>query len=89
MEIKKVSIIGLGALGILYANHFSKHMPKADLRILAVEGRMKKYQQESVYCNGERCDFNYISPEQTSDPADLIIFTVKYNGLHKAIQNLY
>ncbi len=35
MEIKKVSIIGLGALGILFGHHLSKKMPKEDLRIIA------------------------------------------------------
>ena len=35
MTIKKVSIIGLGALGILFGHHLSKKMPKEDLRIIA------------------------------------------------------
>ncbi|MFT5874505.1 MAG: 2-dehydropantoate 2-reductase [Clostridium sp.] len=34
MEIKTVSIIGLGALGILFGNHLSKRIPKGNLKIL-------------------------------------------------------
>ncbi|MRH45063.1 2-dehydropantoate 2-reductase [Aquibacillus halophilus] len=86
MEIKNVSIIGLGALGILYGNHLAKQMPKENIRIIADEERIKRYQRESVYCNDERCDFEYMTPEQLCEPADLIIFTVKYSGLRKAIE---
>lgn len=40
MEIKTVSIVGLGALGVLFGNHLSKHMPKENLRIVADGGRI-------------------------------------------------
>jgi 2-dehydropantoate 2-reductase len=86
MEIKKVSIIGLGALGILFGHHLSKNMPKEDLRIIADRERILKYKINNLYCNGEYCDFNYISPDELCEPADLIIFTVKYNDLNNAIQ---
>ena len=85
MQIKTVSIIGLGALGILFGNHLSKQMPAGDLRILADRERIARYEQEGIYCNGERCNFNFTAPEETGSPADLIIFAVKYNGLHDAI----
>ena len=84
--IKKVTIIGLGALGILFGNHLAKRMPKEDLRIIADEKRIQKYKNEHVYCNGEKCDFHYVTPDETCEPADLLIFTVKYEGLHEAIQ---
>jgi 2-dehydropantoate 2-reductase len=86
MEIKKVSLIGLGAMGILYANHLSKKMPKEDLRIIADEDRIRRYEQDHVYCNGERCHFNYMTPEEVCEPADLLIFAVKYDGLKDAMQ---
>jgi 2-dehydropantoate 2-reductase len=86
MEIKKVSIIGLGALGILFGNHFAKKMPKENVRIIADRERIKKYRREDVYCNGEPCAFNYVTPEEPCEPADLLIFSVKYEGLHDAIQ---
>lgn len=86
MEIKKVSIIGLGALGILFGHHLTKRMPQGDLRIIADQERIRRYQSDSVYCNGERCEFNYLKPEDMGEPADLLIFAVKYNGLNEAIQ---
>lgn len=86
MEIQKVSLIGLGALGILFGHHLSKRMPKGDLRIIADKERIRRYQKDSVYCNGERCEFNYLSPEDQGEAADLLIFAVKYHGLKEAIQ---
>lgn len=86
MEIKTVSIIGLGALGILFGNHLSKRMQKADLRIIADDDRIMKYESNHVYCNGEACEFNYMTSEQVCEPADLVIFTVKYDGLNDAIK---
>jgi len=86
VQIKKVSIIGLGALGILYGNHFSKRIPKEDLRIIADQERIDRYKRDQVFCNRERCDFDYVTPEEHCEPADLLIFTVKYDGLKSAIE---
>jgi 2-dehydropantoate 2-reductase len=89
MEIKKVSIIGLGALGILFGNYLVKRLQKEDIRIIADRDRIEKYKKEHVYCNGEPCDFHYVSSEEPCEPADLLIFTVKYEGLHDALQAVH
>ncbi|MDQ0273452.1 ketopantoate reductase family protein [Cytobacillus purgationiresistens] len=86
MKIQTVSIIGLGALGVLFGYHLSKKMPNGTLKIIADEDRIKKYKREGVYCNGELCDFDYATPDQLSHPADLILIAVKYNSLPEAIQ---
>lgn len=87
MNIQRVSIIGLGALGIMYAHHLSKKLPKEQVRIIADEQRIQKYKTEGVYCNGERCEFHYVTPEEQVEPADLLIFTVKFHGLEEAIRS--
>ena len=86
MTIKTVSIIGLGALGVLFGHHLSKKMPIEDLRIIADKDRIDRYKEDNVYCNGERCQFHYVSPEEVGEPADLLIFAVKFNGLKDALQ---
>jgi 2-dehydropantoate 2-reductase len=85
-EIQTVAIVGLGALGILYGNQLAKGMPKETLRVIADERRIKRYQTEKIYCNKEECDFNYVTPNQKCEAADLVIFTVKYQGLRDAIE---
>ncbi|ULT57913.1 ketopantoate reductase family protein [Neobacillus drentensis] len=86
MVIKKVSIIGLGALGILFGNQLAKKLPRTDLRIIADQDRIQRYKEDGVFCNGERCDFNYVMPQEVCEPADLLIIAVKFNGLDDAIQ---
>lgn len=85
-EIKKVAIIGLGALGILVGHRFSKKMAQDDLRIVADEARIKRYREEGVFCSGEPCDFNYVLPEEKTGPSDLIVFAVKFGALEEAIK---
>lgn len=84
-QIKTVSIIGLGNLGIAYGHHLSKKIPKEDLRIIADRDRIQRYEREGIYCNGERCDFQYVTPEEEIGPADLVLFTVKFPNLPEAI----
>ncbi len=87
-RIETVSIIGLGALGILFGHHLSKKMPIKSLRIIADEKRIKKYISEPVYCNNEKCSFNFVLPQAEGDPADLAIFAVKFGGLNDAIRDM-
>ncbi len=86
MEIKTVAIIGLGALGVMFGHHLTKYMPTESIRIIADKKRIEKYKQEHVYSNDERCQFHYVTPEEIVEPADLILFTVKYDGLNDAIK---
>jgi 2-dehydropantoate 2-reductase len=85
MEIKKVSLIGLGALGVLFAHQLSKHMGREDLRIIADAERIRRYRRDGVFCNGERCDFNYAAPEEPCVPADLLMIAVKWGDLDDAV----
>ncbi len=86
-EINKVSLIGLGALGILFGNQINQKI-KADLTIIADDKRISRYRESGVYANGEACDFNYKKPCEGDHTADLIIFTVKMTGLKAAISDV-
>lgn len=88
MTIRTVSIIGLGALGTMLAKYFSDKLPKDKVRIIANQSRIQKYQEKGIYCNGERYDFNYVLPEGEQEPADLLIFCVKFNQLQQAIEDV-
>lgn len=88
MSIKSVSIIGLGALGILYADHFTKRLPKEDVQIIADQQRIHRYEKEGIYCNGELCHFNYVTPEAITKTSDLIIIATKFDGLEDAIRTI-
>lgn len=87
MEIKNVSIVGLGALGTMYGKYFSDRLLKNQVRIIANQSRIEKYKKNGTFCNGQRCDFNYVLPENKQGPADLLIFSVKFNQLQQAVED--
>ncbi|MDR1766697.1 MAG: hypothetical protein LBR77_11640, partial [Lachnospiraceae bacterium] len=61
--MKKVFLIGLGALGTMYAQALQKALPAGDFRVVADAGRIRRYRGEGIYANGERLDFAYVTPE--------------------------
>lgn len=87
MKLETVAIIGLGALGILYGNHFTKALGKDHVRIIVNKERMARYQAKGISFNGESCDFQYVDEADASlKPADLVIFAVKGTQLDEAIE---
>lgn len=86
MEIKTVSIVGLGALGVLFGNRISENMQKGGLRIVADGARIDRYRRDGVFCNGKRCDFHYVTPDEDCGPADLLIISVKFGDLDGALE---
>ena len=87
-QIKRVAVIGLGALGTLFGNILLKRMGKGNLRVIAGHDRIERYSREKVYSNGEACDFQYVAPEEKTAPADLILVAVKYLQLEEAIRDI-
>lgn len=86
MKIKKVSIIGLGALGILFGHPIAQKIG-SDFSVIADQKRIAKYRAQGIFFNGEACEFQYQTPAD-HDRADLIIFAVKNNGLEAAIESV-
>lgn len=86
-QIQKVTVIGLGALGCAYAGKLYDLNPSG-LKILAGGQRAQRYKDEGIIINGKRYDFNYVSPEESSEPADLIMVVVKAYQLSQAIADI-
>ena len=86
MHGKTMGIIGLGALGVLYADWFTRALGKEQVLILADERRIGKYREEGIYLNGQCCDFNYTDAASVTEPVDLLLFAVKFSGLPGAIE---
>lgn len=86
MEIRKVGILGLGALGTMYAKHMLDHGFSDGLAVIVDQERKVRYEREGVYCNGEKCEFPYIIPDKTLEPLDLLIIAVKFGSLETALE---
>lgn len=85
MEIKTVTIIGQGALGVLFGKQITHALGTKNMRYLADQERINRYQKNGIICNGEKCEFGYVTPQETGKPADLVIFAVKGPALSDAI----
>lgn len=86
MAINKITIVGMGALGILFGDFFTRKLGKSCVEFVADEARIEKYKKEGVICNGIPCDFRVVSEDETNKPADLLIFAVKVTSLDSAIK---
>ena len=87
MEIKKIGIVGQGALGVMYGNYLKKRMGNENVFFIADEGRVNRYRSADMVCNGEACGFSYRSPAEAVT-ADLIIFAVKFMGMESALETV-
>lgn len=88
MKIQTIDIVGLGALGVMYADFFTKKLGKENVRVLADHDRIARYREETITFNGEKCDFNYRDAAQESRTSQLILFAVKYGALEAAMEEV-
>lgn len=84
MAIKKIGIVGLGAIGAVYGKML-QNIEELEVKIIVDEHRKTKYEKEKFYINGEETSYHYINPETQSDSFDLLLLAVKYGQLQEAI----
>ena len=82
-EIKTVGLIGLGAVGALYAERLLAS--GADICVIVDQQRKEKYSREGVYVNGVRVDFPYVTPDEAKI-VDLLLIVTKEGGLSPAME---
>lgn len=85
--VRSAALVGLGAIGILYAGQISARDPRC-LRIVADATRLARYRADPPALNGRRLDLNYATPEEFGPPADLVLVAVKSTGLAAAMPAL-
>ena len=86
-DINKTAVIGMGALGMLYASQISSALGPDAVYFLADQNRIERYKKMTFTINGTPWSFPIKSPAET-DPADLIIIAVKYNALPTALETM-
>ncbi len=85
--MENVLIVGLGAIGSIYAKIF-KDTARVNLKILVDKKRLARYKNEGRVINSCRYDFSYITPDEKSFKADLIIISTKNSGFQFALDNI-
>ena len=87
MKIQKTAIIGMGALGLLYADYITKQKGQDAVFFVMNKKRCEKYAGQKFDCNGIMKEFCMVEDEKAT-PADLVIVAVKYNGLKSALDTI-
>ncbi len=86
--IKTVSIIGMGALGLLFGKPLLDNLPKGNLRMIADSQRIARYTQNPPTINAAPCQFPMIAPGADVPPADLILVAVKSTAMEQAMEDM-
>lgn len=85
--IQTTAIIGMGALGLLYADRIVSARGKEGTTFILDTERVERYKGKEFTINGKKKDFK-MSAASDMKPVDLIIVAVKYNGLVSAIETM-
>ena len=86
-KIERVTLIGLGAMGVFFAPRLSEELG-ADFKIMAGGSRKERLEQKGVTINGINYRFPIITPETEDEPADLVIIAVKGYDLPQALSDI-
>ena len=86
-KIEKISLIGLGAMGVFFAARLFETYDE-NFRVIADGERKRRLETKGVTVNGVNYIFPIVTPKEQGDPADLILIGVKGYGLNQAIEDI-
>ena len=82
--LNHITIVGLGAMGILFGDLAVKNLGPDRVRFLADGERLERYRRDGARCNGEPCGFRF--SDGSDGPAELLVFA-KENGTHVPVSS--
>lgn len=89
MGIRTAAVVGLGAMGTMYARQFTETLGADAVKVAASGERIARYRKDGIRCNGKKCNFLYTDgsrEKETGETADLVLFTVKFGGLRESME---
>jgi 2-dehydropantoate 2-reductase len=85
--IRRIAILGAGALGAAYASQFFKMDPQSVLFVADGE-RAARLKTDGVVVNGRHYAIPVVSPNDPAVPVDLVIVALKHQHLETALPDL-
>lgn len=86
-SIKNVSIVGMGALGLMYGFHIASALGNDSVSYIMDESRIKKNSKAEITVNGVSFTPKLVN-ETEAVSADLLIVAVKYTALSSALETM-
>ena len=87
MNIKKATIIGKGAIGLLYGDMIARNIGADAVEFAMDDERFARHRGEVLTVNGAPCEVATV-PMSEAAPADLVILACKATGLADAIETM-
>jgi 2-dehydropantoate 2-reductase len=86
-KFERISVIGAGAMGAVYASNFYD-MDKSCISLIAGGDRYARLSDKGLFVNGKHYAIPVFSPEKKMPPSDLILVAVKNHHLPEAIRDM-
>ncbi len=86
-EIKKIAVLGAGAMGAAYASRFF-NAPGFSTVLVAREPRYEPLKAEGLVVNGKHYSIPVVHPDEAASHADLVIVALKNHHLPEAVHDL-
>jgi 2-dehydropantoate 2-reductase len=86
-KIRKISIIGAGAMGAAYAAMFSE-AGDFSVSFVARGERYKRLREGNLTVNGKQYAVPVIHPDEVKEPAHLVLVALKHHHLSGALQDI-
>ena len=86
MTITSAALVGLGAVGAMYAWRLQNYMGFDALEILVDAERFERYKKDGIFLNGKRTDFNLKLAGDIERSVDLVIIATKNNHLDEVLE---
>lgn len=86
--IRKIAIIGMGALGLLYADQLTRGLGDMDaVQFVMDKSRLARHSGDQYTINGQEKHFRIVCVKD-AEPVDLCIVAVKYTALSDALETM-
>lgn len=86
-QIRKVAILGAGAMGAYFAACFYDNKDFTTV-IAAKDERYEKLKRDGLIVNGKAYQIPVVHPDEVQEPADLIIVALKHHHLPQAVDTI-
>jgi 2-dehydropantoate 2-reductase len=87
LNFERISVIGAGAMGAVYASKFYD-MDKRCISLIAGGHRYSRLHDKGLLVNGRHYAIPVFNPEEEMPPSDLILVAVKNHHLPQAIRDM-
>lgn len=87
MDIKRVAIIGRGAVGLLYGSVIAERLGQDSVTYVMDDARYERHRGEHITINGEPLALTTV-PASKATQTDLVIVATKATGLEQALDTM-